>query len=385
MRSFFTSESVGRGHPDKVADAISDTVLDHILEQDPKSRVACETMCAKGTIIVSGEITTNAYVDIQRTVADTLAGIGYDPNNFGVMSSIHSQSPDIAMGVDTGGAGDQGLMFGYACDQTDEYMPLPIYLAHKLVKTLDEYASRKAYLRPDTKTQVTVEYQGKKPVRIAAVVVAASHDHTIEMEDLRADIRKDVIDQVIPADMIDKDTKFFINATGRFEEHGPAADVGLTGRKIIVDTYGGWARHGGGAFSGKDPSKVDRSAAYMARYVAKNIVAAGLAKEAEVQLAYCIGVCDPVSVRVDTFGTATVSEEALVAAVREVFPLQPRAIIKHLELMKPVFARTAAYGHFGNPAYRWEKLDKVDALKDAVKKASSNAPSKKDPKTTSKK
>lgn len=365
---FFTSESVGQGHPDKVSDAISDAVLDKILEQDPKSRVACETMCAKGTIIVSGEVTTAAYVDVQRIVSDTLTRIGYDADQFGVLTSIHQQSPDIAQGVDTGGAGDQGLMFGYACKQTEELMPLPIMLSHKLVKCLDEYRKGVKHLRPDTKAQVTVEYQGKKPLRIEAVVIAASHDSHVSMDVLRTEIKKEIIDKVIPEDMVDKNTKYHINATGRFEEHGPAADVGLTGRKIIVDTYGGWSRHGGGAFSGKDPTKVDRSAAYMARYIAKNVVAAGLAEEAEVQLAYCIGVAEPVSVLVETFGSGKVCEDELAKAVRKIFPLKPLDIIKHLELRKPVFSPTSAWGHFGNPDYRWEKLDKVDALKKAFKK-----------------
>jgi S-adenosylmethionine synthetase len=367
MRFLFTSESVGAGHPDKVADAVSDTMLDRILEQDPDSRVACETMCAKGTIIVAGEITTKAYVDTQKTVADVLHKIGYNAENFGVLSSIHKQSPDIAMGVDTGGAGDQGLMFGYACNATDEFMPLPIYLAHKLIKRHDDYVKQTAYLRPDTKAQVTVEFDGKKPKRIEAVVIAASHDHTIEMGQLREDVMRDVIKHVIPQNLCDKDTKYFINATGRFEEFGPAADCGLTGRKIIVDTYGGWARHGGGAFSGKDPSKVDRSAAYMARYIAKNIVAAELADEAEVQLAYCIGVAKPVSIMVNTHGTGKYADNKIAEAVTHVFPTEPRQIIKHLDLKKPVFARTAAYGHFGNPEYSWEKLDMVEKIQKAMK------------------
>ncbi|MFH2139061.1 MAG: methionine adenosyltransferase [Candidatus Omnitrophota bacterium] len=365
MKYFFTSESVGQGHPDKVADAISDAVLDKMLEQDPKSRVACETMCAKGTIIVSGEVTTEAYVDVNRVVSDTLTRIGYDANQFGVLTSIHTQSPDIAQGVDTGGAGDQGLMFGYACKQTEELMPLPITLAHKLIKRLDEYRRGVEYLRPDTKAQVTVEYEDKTPQRIEAIVIAASHDSHVSMETLRKEIHKEVIEKVIPAEMIDENTKYHINATGRFEEHGPAADVGLTGRKIIVDTYGGWSRHGGGAFSGKDSTKVDRSAAYMARYIAKNIVAADLADEAEVQLAYCIGVAEPVSVFIDTFGTGKVCEEKLSEVVRAIFPLHPQEIIEHLELRKPVFSPTSAHGHFGNPDYRWEKTDMVKELKKA--------------------
>lgn len=366
MKYFFTSESVGQGHPDKVSDAISDTVLDRILEQDPKARVACETMCAKGTIIVSGEISTDAFVDVQRVVSDTLTRIGYNANEFGVLTSIHQQSPDIAQGVDTGGAGDQGLMFGYACKQTPELMPLPIMLSHKLIKTLDEYRRGVEHLRPDTKAQVTVEFEDKTPKRIEAVVIAASHDSHVGMEDLRKELRTQVIDKVIPADMIDEDTKFHINATGRFEEHGPAADVGLTGRKIIVDTYGGWSRHGGGAFSGKDSTKVDRSAAYMARYIAKNIVAADLAEEAEVQLAYCIGVADPVSVFVDTFGTGKVDDEKLSEAVRKVFPLKPLDIIEHLGLRKPVFEKTSAWGHFGWDHHSWEETDKIEALKAAI-------------------
>ena len=366
MKYLFTSESVGQGHPDKVSDAISDAVLDRMLEQDPTSRVACETMCAKGTIVVSGEVTTDAYVDIQRVVSDTLTRIGYNANEFGVLSSIHTQSPDIAQGVDTGGAGDQGLMFGYACNQTEELMPLPIMLSHKLVKRLDEYRRCVEYLKPDTKAQVTVEYNGKKPKRIDAIVIAASHDSHVGMPQLREEIRKEVIEKVIPADLMDENTKYHINATGRFEEHGPAADVGLTGRKIIVDTYGGWSRHGGGAFSGKDSTKVDRSAAYMARYIAKNIVAAELADEAEVQLAYCIGVVEPVSVLIETFGTSNIDKKRLSDAVRKVFPLNPQEIIEHLELRKPVFSSTSAHGHFGNADYRWEKLDKVEELQKAV-------------------
>ncbi|MFH1782891.1 MAG: methionine adenosyltransferase [Candidatus Omnitrophota bacterium] len=363
---YFTSESVGQGHPDKVSDAISDAVLDKILEQDPKARVACETMCAKGTIIVSGEITTDAYVDIQRVVSDTLTRIGYDAEQFGVLSSIHSQSPDIAQGVNTGGAGDQGLMFGYACKQTKELMPLPIMLAHRLAKRLDEYRRGVEYLRPDTKSQVTIEYDGKTPKRIQDVVIAASHDCHVSMDTLRNEIHKEVIEKVIPSKMVDKNTRYHINATGRFEEHGPAADVGLTGRKIIVDTYGGWSRHGGGAFSGKDCTKVDRSGAYMARYIAKNIVAADLADEAEVQLAYCIGIAEPVSVLIETFGTGKICEEEISKAVRKIFPLHPLDIIEHLELRKPVFSPTSAHGHFGNPDYRWEKLDKVEELKKAL-------------------
>ncbi len=374
-RFLFTSESVTEGHPDKIADQISDAILDACLAQDPMSRVACETLTCTGLVVVAGEITTNAYVDVQKLVRDTVREIGYDDalkgfdcNTCGVISTINSQSPDIAQGVDTGGAGDQGMMFGFATDETPELMPTPISLAHKLAQKLTEVrkSGKLAYLRPDGKSQVTVEYdENYKPVRVDAVVISTQHAEEVGNDQLRAEIQEHVIEAVIPAELLDENTKYHINPTGRFVIGGPMGDSGLTGRKIIVDTYGGMGRHGGGAFSGKDATKVDRSAAYMARYIAKNIVAAGLAKRCEVQLAYAIGVAEPVSVRVDTFGTGTVSEPRLIELVRENFKLTPKGIIESLNLRRPVFKKTAAYGHFGRTGdtFTWEATDKVSALK----------------------
>ena len=382
--SIFTSESVTEGHPDKIADQVSDSVLDALLAQDPHSRVACETMVSTGFAIIAGEITTRAVVDYPVLVRNTIADIGYVGSEMGfdayscaVMVSLDRQSPDIAMGVNEGegtfteqGAGDQGLMFGYACDETAELMPLPISLSHQLTRSLAR-ARRDGtlgFLRPDGKSQVSVRYEGDRPVGISAVVLSTQHDPSISTEELREQVKAVVIDPILPAELVDKHTKFFINPTGRFVIGGPMGDCGLTGRKIIVDTYGGMGRHGGGAFSGKDPSKVDRSAAYMARYVAKNIVAAGLAARAEVQLAYAIGVAEPVSVLVNTFGTQRVDEDQISALVRDHFPLKPRGIIEHLDLLKPIYRRTAAYGHFGreDQGFRWEQTDKAAALKAAA-------------------
>ena len=375
----FTSESVTEGHPDKIADQISDAVLDAVLTEDTTGRVACETLVTTGLALVAGEITTTAYVDLPGVVRKTLESIGYIDGAFGidsktcsVLSCIDPQSPDIAMGVDPGGAGDQGLMFGYACDETDVLMPYPITMAHRLTERLTH--SRKEgilpYLRPDGKSQVSVEYVDGKPSRVTAVVIAAQHGPEIEMEQLRAEIEEKVIRQVIPAGMLDKGRKtdMHINPTGRFVTGGPQGDTGLTGRKIIVDTYGGMGRHGGGAFSGKDPTKVDRSASYMARHIAKNIVAAGLASKVEVQIAYAIGVAEPVSVMVETFGTGKMDEQDLVKAVRSVFPLTPKGIIEYLELRRPIFQKTAAYGHFGRelPEFKWESREKVEALQAAT-------------------
>jgi len=380
QKYLFTSESVTEGHPDKVADHISDAVLDAVLAQDPMGRVACEVMVTTGTCIVAGEITTNCYVDVPKIARDTIAEIGYtdaafgfDAKTCGVHNLIQSQSPDIAMGVDTGGAGDQGLMFGYACNETPELMPLPIQLAHRLCEKLSEV--RKAgglkYLRPDGKSQVSVEYVDGKPVRIDAVVISTQHGDDVSTEKLRKDVRKFIIDAVVPQDMVDKKTKYHINPTGRFVIGGPHGDTGLTGRKIIVDSYGGMGRHGGGAFSGKDPTKVDRSACYMARYIAKNIVAAGLATRVEVQLAYAIGVAEPVSVMVDTFGTGTLPGSKITELVRANFPLTPKGIIDHLKLRRPIYKATAAFGHFGRtgPGFTWEKTDKAKALRLAAKAA----------------
>jgi S-adenosylmethionine synthetase len=373
-RFLFTSESVTEGHPDKIADQVSDAILDACLEQDPYSRVAAETLTATGLVVIAGEITTKAYVDFQSLVRGVVASIGYDnalygfdSNTCAVISSINKQSGDISQGVDTGGAGDQGMMFGYASNETPELMPAPISLAHKLTRQLT--AVRKSgklpYLRPDGKSQVTVEYdENHKPVRIDAVVISSQHSESISNEELHADILKYVIQAVLPAAWLDEHTKYHINPTGRFVIGGPMGDTGLTGRKIIVDTYGGAGRHGGGAFSGKDPTKVDRSAAYVARYIAKNIVAAGLADRAEVQLAYAIGVADPVSVRVDTFGTGKVSETKLTELVRKNFSLTPKGIIESLNLRRPIYRQTAAYGHFGRtePDFTWEATDKAAAL-----------------------
>ncbi len=391
MKRLFTSESVTEGHPDKVCDRVSDAVLDEILKSDPMARVACETFCTTGIVTVMGEITTTAKVDIPSIVRDALSEIGYDSAESGfdgktcaIMTSIDEQSADIAMGVDNSlelkigcsdaelqnGAGDQGMMFGYACTETDEFMPLPISLAHSLARRLT--AVRKdctlSYLRPDGKTQVTVEYDGDKPVRVDTVVVSTQHKECVELEQIRSDMVEYVIKPVIPASLMDENTKILVNPTGRFVIGGPQGDTGLTGRKIIVDTYGGYARHGGGAFSGKDPTKVDRSAAYAARYVAKNIVAAGLATRCEVQLAYAIGVAQPVSVMVDTFGTAKISESEISDAVMKVFDLRPSAIINNFELRRPIYRQLSAYGHIGRTDIDlpWEKTDKANALKDAV-------------------
>ncbi|MHB1959142.1 MAG: methionine adenosyltransferase [Acidobacteriaceae bacterium] len=375
-RLLFTSESVTEGHPDKIADQISDAILDACLDQDPHSRVACETLTATGLVVIAGEISTRAYVDFQSLVRGVVASIGYDnavygfdSNTCAVISTINKQSGDIAMGVDTGGAGDQGMMFGYATDETPELMPMPISLAHKLTRRLSEVrkSGQLGYLRPDGKSQVTVEYDANgKPVRVDAVVISTQHAESVTNEELRADILKHVIQATIPAGLLDEDTKYHINPTGRFVIGGPMGDTGLTGRKIIVDTYGGTGRHGGGAFSGKDPTKVDRSAAYMARYIAKNIVAAGLARRCEVQLAYAIGVAEPVSVLVDTFGTGTVSVQTLQQLVRKNFKLTPRDIIESLDLRRPIYRKTAAYGHFGrnDPDFTWEATDKAGALKE---------------------
>ncbi|AVK99702.1 methionine adenosyltransferase [Pediococcus inopinatus] len=392
-RHLFTSESVSEGHPDKIADQISDAILDAMLEQDPEARVACETTVTTGLVVVVGEISTTAYVDIQKTVRNTIKEIGYkdgqygfDGDNCAVMIAIDEQSPDIAQGVDDSletregdedpldkiGAGDQGLMFGFAIDETPELMPLPIMLSHHLMQKTAQVrkSGELRYLRPDAKAEVTVEYDdNEKPVRVDTVVLSTQHDPNVLLETIREDVIEHIIKPVIPAELLDDNTKYFINPTGRFVIGGPQGDAGLTGRKIIVDTYGGFARHGGGAFSGKDATKVDRSASYAARYIAKNIVAAGLAHKVEVQIAYAIGVAQPVSISVDTFGTGTVSEEKLAAAIRKVFDLRPAGIIKMLDLQRPIYKKTAAYGHFGRTDVDlpWEHTDKVDALKELLK------------------
>ena len=374
QRHIFTSESVTEGHPDKIADQISDAVLDAVLEQDPYGRVACETLVTTGICMVAGEITTKCYVDVPRIARDTIRHVGYtdatfgfDANTCGVLNLIQGQSPDIAMGVDPGGAGDQGMMFGYACDETPELMPLPIMLAHKLVRQLSDVrrSGQLDFLRPDGKSQVCVEYVDGKPVRIDAVVISTQHSDKVSIETLRAEVKKHVVDPILPARMVDSGAKYHINPTGRFVVGGPHGDTGLTGRKIIVDTYGGMGRHGGGAFSGKDPTKVDRSACYMARYIAKNIVSAGLATRCEVQLAYAIGVAEPVSVLVNTFGTGVIDESQITDLVRATFQLTPKAIIDTLNLRRPIYRQTAAFGHFGRTEkdFTWEATDKAAELR----------------------
>lgn len=387
-RHFFTSESVTEGHPDKICDAISDSILDAILEKDPNARVACETATTTGLVLVMGEITTSTYVDIQSVVRDTIREIGYTRAKFGfdadtcsVLTAINEQSKDIALGVDKAlelkegnedrynliGAGDQGLVFGFACNQTDTYMPLPIYLAHKLSRRLTEVRKNGSldYLRPDGKTQVTIEYDGFKPLRVDTVVVSSQHSPEVSTEKLREDIKREVIKQIIPKELLDENTKYYINPTGRFEIGGPMGDSGLTGRKIIVDTYGGYGRHGGGAFSGKDPTKVDRSASYAARHAAKNIVAAGLADELEIGISYAIGVAKPLSIYVNSFGTGKVSDEELAVIIQKHFDLRPLAIIEKFDLRRPIYKKTSSYGHFGREdvEFPWEKLDMVDQLK----------------------
>lgn len=377
MSFFFTSESVSEGHPDKVSDAISDGVLDAIYAQDPKARVACETFVTTGLVLVGGEITTTAYIDIQKVVRDTVKCIGYnsadykfDAESCSVLNAIHSQSPDIAMGVDKGGAGDQGIMFGYACDQTPELMPMPIMFAHQLVKKLADIRKRNnglmPYLRPDAKSQVTIEYDdNKRPIRVDTVVISTQHDADVKQKTIREDCIENVIKKVIPSKYLDKKTKYFVNPTGRFEIGGPHGDSGLTGRKIIVDTYGGWAPHGGGAFSGKDPSKVDRSATYAARHIAKNVVAAKIAKECLVQVAYAIGVAEPVSIYVDTKGTGVIPDAEIAQMIQNEVDMTPKGIIERLQLRRPIYQMTSAYGHFGRKEkeFTWEQLDLVPKFK----------------------
>jgi S-adenosylmethionine synthetase len=375
MSYLFTSESVSEGHPDKICDAISDGVLDAIFEQDPNARVACETFVTTGLVVVGGEVTTTAYIDIEQVVRQTIKEIGYtkaaykfDSESCGVLNAIHAQSPDIAMGVDSGGAGDQGIMFGYACDQTPELMPMPIVYAHKLVKKLADIRKKNIklmpYLRPDAKSQVTIEYdENNRPLRVDAVVISTQHDAKVRQTQIKKDVIEHVIKKIIPAKYLDKKTKYFVNPTGRFEIGGPHGDSGVTGRKIIVDTYGGWAPHGGGAFSGKDPSKVDRSATYAARHIAKNVVAAKLAKECLVQVAYAIGVAEPVSVYVETKGTGVISDKAISEMIQKEVDLTPAGIISRLDLKKPIYRKTSSYGHFGRKEFSWEKLDLVDTFK----------------------
>jgi S-adenosylmethionine synthetase len=375
LRNFlFTSESVTEGHPDKIADQISDAVLDEVLKQDPKGRVGCETLVTTGLAVVSGEITTSAQVDYDALVRGTIRGVGYDRAKYGydadtcaVMCTVKRQSPDIAMGVDTGGAGDQGMMFGFACDETAELMPMPIQLAHHLTQRLSEVrkANKVDFLRPDGKSQVTIEYRNGRPARVACVVVSTQHSDKVSNEDLRDAVTEHVIKPIIPASMLDAKTKYHINPTGRFVIGGPMGDAGLTGRKIIVDTYGGYSRHGGGALSGKDPTKVDRSACYMARYVAKNLVAAGVARRVEVQLAYAIGVAEPVSVMAETFGTGAIPDEQITDLIRDTFKLTPRGIIESLDLRRPIYRPTASFGHFGRSGlgFTWERTDKAEAIR----------------------
>ena len=380
MRHFFTSESVSEGHPDKVCDQISDAVLDALIQQDKYSRVACETFATTGLVLVGGEITTKGYIDIQSIVRNvvgdigyTKAGVGFDAESCSVLSAVHSQSPDIAQGVDTGGAGDQGMMFGYACDETPELMPAPIMYAHKLVQRLTDVRKKQPklmpYLRPDSKSQVTVEYDGKQIIRIDTIVVSTQHDPDVTQKKIKEDVIEHIIGSVIPSALLDNKTRIFVNPTGRFEVGGPHGDTGLTGRKIVVDTYGGRAPHGGGAFSGKDPTKVDRSAAYAARHVAKNIVAAKLATECQIQVAYAIGVAEPVSILVQTFGTGIVPDSDLAAFIQKEIDLTPRGIIKRLNLRRPIYRKTAAYGHFGrnDKDFTWEQLDLVKTLRKAAK------------------
>jgi S-adenosylmethionine synthetase len=373
-RHLFTSESVTEGHPDKIADQVSDGILDSILAQDPVARVACETLVTTGLAIVAGEITTSCYVDFQRVVRDVIRDVGYTRAKYGfdfetcsVLSSIHEQSPDIGQGVDTGGAGDQGLMFGFACTETPELMPLPIMLAHKLVRGMSETrrAGLVGYLRPDGKSQVTIEYEGNRPIRVDTVVLSTQHGPSVNQDTIREDLIEKVINPLVPAELMDKKTKIYVNPTGRFVVGGPHGDAGVTGRKIIVDTYGGAAPHGGGAFSGKDPTKVDRSACYMSRYIAKNLVAAGLADRVLVQLAYAIGVAEPVSIYLDTSGTGRIGDDKMVDLVRAHFKLTPRGIIETLDLRRPIYRKTAAFGHFGRsePEFTWEKTDKANVLR----------------------